>query len=60
MSKARNKLDKWIANADDADDLAEALTAWFEDDPDDDELEDMTLEIATRLLATDDDEGDDE
>ncbi|WP_037468246.1 hypothetical protein [Sinorhizobium fredii] len=60
MSKARSKLDKWIANADDAEDLAEALTAWLEDDPGDDELEDMTLEIATRLLANDDSEGDDE
>lgn len=52
------KLDKWIADADDADELADELTTWFDDDPDDDELEKMALAIATRLIGKADSEDD--
>lgn len=63
MSKAvARKLDKWIADADDAEELADELSVWFDDDPDDDELEEMALAIAERLIGkadTDSDGGED-
>ncbi|MCA1493858.1 hypothetical protein I6F11_23400 [Ensifer sp. NBAIM29] len=60
MSKLARKLDRWIANADEPEDLAEALASWFDEDPDEDEIEEMTLEIATRLMPDEPDETEDE
>jgi arginine deiminase len=52
-SKINRLLEKWIRSADDPEELADELTQWFED-ASDDEIAEMTLTIATKLMPDDD------